>query len=35
MAKIPDRPEYQSELFKRGLEVRKEVLGAGYVEQSL
>ncbi len=35
MAETPDRPEYAGDLFKRGLEVRKEVLGAGYVEQSL
>ena len=31
----PNRPEYSSDLFKRGLEVRKAVLGADYVEQSL
>jgi 4-carboxymuconolactone decarboxylase len=30
-----DRPEYQSDLFRRGLEVRKAVLGADYVEASL
>jgi 4-carboxymuconolactone decarboxylase len=35
MAEIPDRPEYASELFRAGLEVRKEVLGADYVTQSL
>ena len=35
MADIPDRPEYASDLFRRGLEVRKEVLGADYVTQSL
>ncbi len=35
MADTPDRPEYQSELFRRGLAVRKEVLGAEYVERSL
>lgn len=35
MAQIPDRPEYKSELFQRGLEVRREVLGAEYVDQSL
>lgn len=35
MATIPDRPEYKGELFERGLEVRREVLGADYVDQSL
>ena len=35
MADIPDRPEYQSDLFKRGLAVRREVLGADYVDGSL
>ena len=35
MADIPNRPEYQSDLFKRGLEVRREVLGADYVDASL
>jgi 4-carboxymuconolactone decarboxylase len=35
MADIPARPEYSSDLFKKGLEVRKAVLGADYVEQSL
>jgi 4-carboxymuconolactone decarboxylase len=30
-----DRPEYQGDLFRRGLEVRKAVLGAEYVEKSL
>jgi 4-carboxymuconolactone decarboxylase len=35
MAETPNRPEYQGELFARGLEVRKEVLGAEYVERSL
>ncbi len=35
MADIPDRPEYASDLFRQGLEVRKEVLGADYVVQSL
>lgn len=35
MANIPNRPEYQSELFKKGLEVRREVLGADYVDGSL
>ncbi len=35
MAEVPNRPEYQSELFKKGLEVRREVLGADYVDASL
>ena len=35
MADIPNRPEYQSELFKKGLEVRRAVLGAEYVDASL
>lgn len=35
MAETPDRPEYSSELFRQGLAVRKEVLGADYVAQSL
>jgi len=35
MADIPNRPEYQSDLFKKGLEVRREVLGAEYVDASL
>ena len=35
MAKIPNRPEYQSDLFKKGLEVRRDVLGADYVDASL
>jgi 4-carboxymuconolactone decarboxylase len=35
MAEIPNRPEYQSDLFKQGLAVRKEVLGADYVQASL
>jgi 4-carboxymuconolactone decarboxylase len=35
MAKPPARPEYSSDLFERGLKVRKEVLGADYVERSL
>ncbi len=26
MPEIPNRPEYQSELFKQGLEVRRSVL---------
>jgi 4-carboxymuconolactone decarboxylase len=30
-----DRPEYQSELFKKGLEVRRAVLGTEYVDGSL
>ena len=28
MADIPNRPEYQSDLFKKGLDVRRDVLGA-------
>ncbi len=35
MADIPDRPEYQGELFEAGLKVRREVLGAEYVDKSL
>ena len=35
MAAIPNRPEYQSELFQKGLAVRREVLGAAYVDASL
>jgi 4-carboxymuconolactone decarboxylase len=35
MVEVPDRPEYQSDLFKQGLEVRREVLGADYVDASL
>jgi 4-carboxymuconolactone decarboxylase len=35
MPEIPNRPEYQSELFKKGLAVRREVLGADYVDGSL
>ncbi len=35
MVDVPDRPEYQSELFKKGLEVRREVLGPDYVDASL
>lgn len=35
MAKIPNRPEYTGDLFDRGLAVRREVLGADYVDQSL
>lgn len=35
MVEIPNRPEYQSELFKKGLAVRREVLGADYVDASL
>lgn len=35
MVEIPNRPEYQSELFKQGLKVRREVLGADYVDASL
>jgi 4-carboxymuconolactone decarboxylase len=32
---MADHPEYASELFARGLEVRREVLGADYVDNSL
>ena len=32
MANIPDRPEYQSDLFKKGLAVRRDVLGGDYVD---
>lgn len=35
MPEIPNRTEYQSELFKKGLKVRREVLGANYVDGSL
>ncbi len=35
MVDVPNRPEYQSELFKKGLEVRREVLGPDYVDASL
>ena len=35
MADLPDRPEYQSDLFKKGLAVRREVLGAEYVDGSI
>jgi 4-carboxymuconolactone decarboxylase len=35
MVDVPNRPEYQSELFKKGLAVRREVLGADYVDGSL
>ncbi len=35
MVDVPNRPEYQSELFKKGLQVRREVLGADYVDASL
>ena len=35
MSQIPDRPEYQSDLFRDGLEVRRQVLGADYVDASL
>ena len=35
MPEIPNRPEYQSELFKQGLKVRRDVLGADYVDGSL
>src|SRR5262249_36999487 len=32
---IPNRPEYQSDLFKKGLEVRRDVLGTEYVDGSI
>jgi 4-carboxymuconolactone decarboxylase len=32
---MADRPEYSSDLFKKGLEVRRSVLGADYVDASL
>jgi 4-carboxymuconolactone decarboxylase len=32
---MEDHPEYASELFARGLAVRREVLGADYVDNSL
>ncbi len=35
MPDIPDRPEYKGELFERGLKVRRDVLGADYVDKSL
>ena len=35
MARHPQHPEYASALFKKGLEVRREVLGADYVDNSL
>ena len=35
MVDVPNRPEYQSDMFKKGLEVRREVLGADYVDASL
>lgn len=35
MPDVPTRPEYQSELFRKGLAVRREVLGADYVDGSL
>jgi len=35
MVDVPNRPEYQSEMFKAGLKVRREVLGADYVDASL
>jgi 4-carboxymuconolactone decarboxylase len=35
MSDIPDRPEYQSERFRAGLDVRRDVLGADYVNASL
>jgi 4-carboxymuconolactone decarboxylase len=35
MPEIPNRPEYQSDLFKKGLAVRRDVLGPDYVDSSL
>jgi 4-carboxymuconolactone decarboxylase len=35
MTDIPNRPEWQSDLFRDGLTVRREVLGADYVDASL
>ncbi len=35
MTDLPNRPEYQSDLFKKGLAVRREVLGADYVDGSI
>jgi 4-carboxymuconolactone decarboxylase len=35
MVDVPNRPEYQSELFKQGLAVRRDVLGGDYVDASL
>ena len=35
MVEVPNRPEYQSDLFKKGLEVRRDVLGGDYVDASL
>jgi 4-carboxymuconolactone decarboxylase len=35
MSDHPDRPEYASDLFERGLAVRREVLGKDYVDASL
>jgi 4-carboxymuconolactone decarboxylase len=32
---VPDRVEYSSDLFRRGLQIRREVLGAAYVDPSL
>ena len=34
MVEVPNRTEYQSELFQKGLAVRREVLGADYVNAS-
>lgn len=35
MAELPNRPEYQSDLFRKGLEVRRDVLGGDYVDGSI
>src|ERR1700722_14405123 len=35
MVDVPNRPEYQSELFQKELAVRREILGGDYVDASL
>ena len=35
MVEVPNRPECRSELFKTGLEVRRDVLGGDYGDGSL
>lgn len=35
MVDVPSCPEYQSDLFKKGLAVRRDVLGPEYVDASL
>lgn len=32
---MPDRPEFQGELFEKGLKIRREVLGEAYVNRSV